>query len=363
MNAESKPVFQEKEISAYEAIDEAQKIAFAPLIFQAVRSLRELGILKQLESHQEKGVTAQKLTSELELSLYGVETLLESGMSCGVVHRDLDGRFTLSKVGHYLLHDPMTRINMDFNHDVCYQGMFYLDEAVKTGNPSGLKVFGDQWETLYQALPHLPGKVKQSWYAFDHFYSDTAYPAALNIILADGPRTLVDIGTNIGKFALLAGHHDPDLHITMVDLPDQLQNAIRNVEEAGLSDRVTPLGIDLLDEASTVPAGADVYWLSQFLSCFGKDEIISILSRIAGAMEDNSTLYILETCWDRQQHKTSSYSLINTSLYFTAMASGNSKMYHSSELMECIEKAGLELNLITDDLGLCHSLFACKKVD
>jgi hypothetical protein len=110
-----------------------------------------------------------------------------------------------------------------------------------------------------------------------------------------------------------------------------------------------------------VPAGADIYWLSQFLSCFGKDEIISILSRIADAMEDNSTLYILETCWDRQQHKTSSYSLINTSLYFTAMASGNSKMYHSRELMECIQKAGLKLSSITDDLGLCHSLFACKK--
>jgi len=360
MGAESKPVFQKKEISAYEAIDEAQKIAFAPLIFQAVRTMRELGILKQLELHQEKGVTAQKLASELEMSFYGVETLLESGMSCGVVHMDSDARFTLSKIGHYLLNDPMTRTNMDYNHHVCYQGMFYLEEAVKTGSPSGLKVFGEQWETLYQALPHLPEKVKQSWYAFDHFYSDTAYPAALEIILADGPETLVDVGTNVGKFTLLAGHHDPHLHITMIDLPDQLQNAIRNVEEAGLLDRVTPLGIDLLNGASTVPAGADIYWLSQFLSCFGKDEIISILSRIADAMGDNSTLYILETCWDRQQHKTSSYSLINTSLYFTAMASGNSKMYHSRELMECIQKAGLELSSITDDLGLCHSLFACK---
>jgi len=362
MNAESKLVFQEKEISAYEAIDEAQKIAFAPLIFQAVRTLRELGILKQLESHQETGVTAQKLASELKLSLYGVETLLESGMSCGVVHRNMDGRFTLSKVGHYLLNDSMTRINMDFNHDVCYQGMFYLEEAVKTGSPSGLKVFGNQWETLYQALPHLPEKVKQSWYAFDHFYSDSAYPAALKIILADSPKTLVDIGTNVGKFTLLAGHHDPDLHVTMIDLPDQLKNAIRNVEEAGLSDRVTPLGMDLLDEASAVHAGADVYWLSQFLSCFSKDEIISILTRIAGAMRDNSTLYILETCWDRQQHKTSSYALINTSLYFTALASGNSKMYHSKELKECIERAGLKLRAITDNLGLCHSLFVCKKV-
>lgn len=70
--------------------------------------------------------------------------------------------FTLTKVGYYLLHDPMTRINMDYNHDVCYQGMFYLGEAIKSGKPSGLKVFGEQWETLYQALPHLSQQVKES---------------------------------------------------------------------------------------------------------------------------------------------------------------------------------------------------------
>ncbi len=355
-----KPIFKQKKISAYEAIDEAQKIAFAPLIFQAVRTMRELGILEQLEQHKE-GIDAQGIADKLELSLYGVETLLESGMSCSVVELNDDGRFTLSKVGYYLLHDPMTRINMDYNHDVCYQGMFYLDEAIQSGKPSGLKVFGEQWETLYQALPHLPEKVKKSWYAFDHFYSNSAYPAALKIIFADKSETLVDIGTNVGKFTLLAAQYDADVHITMVDLPDQLQNAIRNVEQAGLSDRVTPLGMDLLDEASRFPAAADIYWLSQFLSCFGKKEIISILRRIAGVMGENSTVYILETCWDRQQHETSSYSLINTSLYFTAMASGNSKMYHSDELLECINEAGLVLDKATDNLGLCHTLFACKK--
>lgn len=353
-------VFKRKKLSAYEAIDEAQKIAFAPLVFQAVRTMRDLGILAQLEEHQKKGISAQSLADNLKLSLYGVETLLESGMSCGVVDVNEQDLFSLSKVGYYLLNDPMTRANMDYNHDVCYQGMFYLDEAIKTGKPSGLRVFGDNWETLYQALPHLPEKVKKSWYTFDHFYSDTAYPAALKIIFKDKPETLIDIGTNVGKFTILAAAYDADVEITMVDLPEQLNNAISNVNNAGYSDRTTPLGMDLLDEANTFPS-AKAYWLSQFLSCFGKTEIISILRRIAEAMNEDSSVYILETCWDRQQHEASSYSLINTSLYFTAMASGNSKMYHSHELIECINLAGLELVKTTDNLGLCHTLFACKK--
>lgn len=356
-----KSIFKPKITTAYQAIDEAQRIAFAPLIFQAARTMRDIGILEQLEHHNKHGLDAKSIAENLGLSLYGVETLLESGMSCGIVELNDDEKFTLSKVGYYLLNDPMTRINMDYNHDVCYQGMFYLDEAIKSGKPIGLKVFGEQWETLYQALPHLPEKVKNSWYAFDHFYSNTAYPEALKIIFADNPETVVDIGANVGKFTVLVARHDDDAHITMVDLPDQLLNAVHNVEDAGFSNRVTPLGMDLLDESSNFPTGADIYWLSQLLSCFGKDEIISILKRIAQAMEKNSTVYILETCWDRQQHETSSYSLVNTSLYFTAMASGNSKMYHSRELLECIGAAGLQLEDTTENIGLCHTLFACKK--
>ncbi len=354
-------LFDTKKLSAYDAIYEAQKIAFAPLIFQAVRTMRDLGVLEQLEQSGASGTTAEAIAENLDIGLYGIKTLLESGVSCGVVEEGDEGRFTLSKVGYFLLHDKMTRINMDYNHHICYKGMYHLDEAVKEEKPAGLKVFGEQWETLYQALPHLPADIQQSWYAFDHFYSDSAYPQVLPIIFADKPKTLMDIGTNVGKFTILAGNYDPDVHITMVDLPDQLQNAIRNVEEAGLSDRVTPLALDLLDENSKLPGGHDIYWMSQFLSCFGKKEITSILRRIVEVMDEDATVYILETCWDRQQHEASTYSLINTSLYFTCMASGNSKMYDSKELLECIEEAGLTRVKLTDDLGLCHTLFECKK--
>lgn len=354
--------FENKNLSAYEAINEAQKIAFAPFIFQAVRTMRDLGILERLEQDKSAGVSAKDMAEELSLSVYGVETLLESGLSCGVVEEaDDDGKFKLSKIGYFLLHDEMTRINMDYNHHVCYQGMYYLDESIKEGKPKGLKVFGEQWETIYQALPHLPEQVKKSWYAFDHFYSDSAYPAVLPIIFEKHPKTLLDIGTNVGKFTILAAQYNPDVEISMVDLPEQLQNAKRNVEAAGFKDRVNAIGMDLLDESNGFPEGIDVYWLSQFLSCFGHSEIVSILKRVACAMDENSRVFILETCWDRQQHEASSYSLVNTSLYFTALASGNSKMYHSRELLGCINEAGLEIERIVDGLGLCHTLFVCNR--
>jgi len=352
--------FQDKKISAYEAIYEAQKIAFGGMIFQAVRCMRDLGILKQLEDHHDSGISAKDIAEQLSLSRYGVETLLESGLSCHVVEMTGD-LFRLSKVGYFLLNDEMTRINMDYNHFVNYLGMFHIDEAIKEGKPAGLKVFGEQWGTLYQALPHLPKKISDSWYAFDHFYSDSAYPEVLSIIFSNKVNSLVDIGTNVGKFTVLAAKYNADVLITMIDLPDQLQNAINNIEQAGFSDRVASKAMDMLDSQNMFPENKDVYWLSQLLSCFGEDEIVSILSRIKDVMTKESSVYILETCWDRQQHEASAYSLVNTSLYFTAMASGNSKMYHSEKLISYIDRAGLVLSSTYDHLGLCHTLFKCTK--
>ena len=70
---------------------------------------------------------------------------------------------------------------MDFVHDVNYLGMFKLQDAIKKGKPEGLKVFGE-WDTIYEGLSELPEKVNESWFSFDHYYSDYAFPELMPII-------------------------------------------------------------------------------------------------------------------------------------------------------------------------------------
>ena len=90
-------------------------------------------------------------------------------------HIEKDGKYFLTLTGYFILHDKITRVNMDFTHDVCYEGLFYLDEALKSMKPSGLhKAFGD-WETVYAALAELPQDVRKSWFAFDHYFSDSSF--------------------------------------------------------------------------------------------------------------------------------------------------------------------------------------------
>ena len=100
--------------------------------------------------------------------------------------------------------------------------------------------------------------------------------------------------------------------------------------------------------------------MSQFLDCFGEEEIVSILLRAKNAMDAGTRLFIMETFWDRQRFEPAAFCLTMTSLYFTALANGNSKMYHSDDMKRLIQQAGLEIEDIYDGLGQGHSILKLR---
>lgn len=345
--------YRRKRKSSSQIIDakfEAQKLAFAPLAFQAAKALRDLGILQELYQAGDHGVTVAELVKLVNLSEYAITTLLEVGISSNLVSTNASSRFIIGKVGDFILNDKMTRINMNFVNDVCYNGAFYLEQSLKDGKPHGLQTFG-KWDTLYQALAILPENVQKSWFEFDHYYSDLVFPHALPIVFNKNPKHIFDLGGNTGKWAMECLKYNQDVKITILDLPGQLSKAKENLKISGYDTRCELYAIDILDKNNKLPKDIDVLWMSQFLDCFSKEQIIYILSKIRQEAGKHCQIYILEPFWDRQQFKAAAYSLNHTSLYFTCIANGNSKMYSYSDMKECIEKAGLKIQTEYHNLG------------
>ena len=355
--------YTQEQMSALEAQRFAEFIAWGPIIFQASRLMIKFGILDLIRDSQE-GMTRQELTEKTHLSDYAVKCLLEASLSIGTILVDPEtDRYTLSKTGWFLLNDAATRINIDFNHDVNYEGWFHLEESLRNGKPEGLKHFGD-WPTVYEGLSCLPEQVQKSWFGFDHFYSDSSFPAALKIIFDEHHvRSLYDVGGNTGKWALQCVGYNEEVQVTILDLPQQIQMMQENIKGKKGAERISGYGINLLDNQAMFPqreGGLDAIWMSQFLDCFSMEEIVSILTRARQAMTPATRIYIMETLWDRQKFETAAFCLTMTSLYFTAIANGNSKMYNTEDMQECIEKAGLTIEHIHDHLGLGHSIIVCK---
>lgn len=405
-----------------DAKSEAQKIAFSPLTFQAVRAALNLGIFKVLDDAGKDGLSLAEMENKLNLGHYAVSTLIEVLESAGIVSAKGGGLYAASKIVRCFLYDSMTRVNMDFVNDVCYQGAFYLQESFENGKPEGLKVFGG-WPTVYQALSQLPQRVRGSWFAFDHFYSDNAFEDVINIILSENPENVFDVGCNTGKFELALFAKGFKGNITLLDLPQQLEKAKENLQAAGYAGKCVFYPIDILKKGTKFPGtefpesavaageencgglnneisetgnkkgtkfpgtefpestvaagekngiafeaakngvnGPDIILMSQFLDCFSKEEIILILKKAQAVMSANSKLYILEPFWDNQKFSAAKLSLTHTSLYFTAIANGNSKIYAQTEMEECVFKAGLKILKVRKNIGSHeYTLLECGK--
>lgn len=337
--------------SAAQAKFDALKISFAPITFQATHALLKLNILELIDKHGNQGISAQNIAEELSLNLYGVKVLLDVALSCHLVWRN-DENYVLDKTGYFVLHDSMVRTNLDFVQDVCYQGLFHLVDAIKNSRPEGLKVFGD-WQTIYPAISSLPEPAKTSWFNFDHYYSDKAFAAVLPVIFSQPVHWLLDIGGNTGRWATRCLKFNQEVRVTIVDLPQQVAS-LKPME------RCNSIALNVLAPDAQLPRGADVIWMSQFLDCFSEEEILQILQMAAAAMDSETRLYILDLFYDRQKYEAAAYSINCISIYFTCMANGNSRMYHSKDIINLIHKAGLCITADIDGIGAGHTLLYCK---
>ena len=351
--------FKEETRTEFEAKEYAQRIAFSPIVFQATRTLRNLGLLKIVEEGGKEGILFEEVVNKSNLSSYGVRVLLEAGLGIGLLTIN-NKKYKLTRTGYCILHDDMTRTNMDFVNDVCYKGMFDLDKSIENGKPEGLNTLGS-WKTLYEGLAFFPEHVKKSWLTFDHFYSDSSFSSVFPHVFKSNPKRILDIGGNTGIWAIKCAAYSEDVQIGIVDLSGQLKMAEESVKKEGLSKRITFHEMNVLDENEKFPNGYDIIWMSQFLDCFSEVEIVSILQRCYDALDSNGQVFILEPFWDKQKFEVSAFCLQMTSLYFTNIANGNSQMYNSDLFTNLITKAGFTLVERIDNIGISNSLLKCKK--
>ena len=99
--------------------------------------------------------------------------------------------------------------------------------------------------------------------------------------------------------------------------------------------------------------------MSQFLDCFSEEEIINILENIINVSNKDTRILIVETFWDNQKYNAAEYCLLGTSLYFTSIANGISRMYAEKDFKDIISKAGLKI-VSQNSIGEYHTLLELR---
>ena len=126
--------YAKERFTAVQAQRLAQEIAFGPVVFQVSRLMLKFGIFRLLSDNRE-GLSLEQISQKTELSRYAAQVLLEASLTIGTVWVK-DDQYILAKAGWFLLNDEMAQVNMNFNQDVNYKGLFHPGRHRKAGSAS-----------------------------------------------------------------------------------------------------------------------------------------------------------------------------------------------------------------------------------
>ena len=352
--------------SKVDVLTEAQKLAFAPLTFQALAALIDFNILQKIS---DTPMTREQVMAVCNLPKYTVFTLFDAALCAGIVQKDQNGLYAATPLGEAFLYDAMTKANFNFIKDVCYLGAHELKESFETNSPSGLQKHHINSPTIYEILPQLPKQMLKSWYEFDHYYSDDCFGEVLKIMFMSKPKKVFDIGANTGKFERACLAFDKDCVVNMIDLPANIKIAKNKFEEEKTDfNRLKFHALNVLDKTNTLPdmSGSKdngaIVLMSQFLDCFSEAQILKILNKVSEKINENTKVFILEPFIDNQIFSGAAYALSHISLYFTCMANGCSKMYNEADMKEIIENSNLKVSKTYYNIGKYdYTLLECVK--
>merc|ERR1711998_263606 len=137
-----------------------------------------------------------------------------------------------------------------------------MGESVREGQAVGMSsVFGQGTPSLYHARATHP-EIARWWDPWmDSFNDASAIRQRLSRLChfkRQEPQTkglcqlsgrVLEWCGNDGKNAIRLAQLDETLNITLIDLPQQVAKANQRIAEAGLQERITTLGVDLMDTA------------------------------------------------------------------------------------------------------------------
>lgn len=213
--------------------------------------------------------------------------LLRALAAHGIFAVDDDGRIGLTPLAEPLQSGTPQSVRSFalWSGGVSYRAFGGLEWSVRTGMPAFETIFGSEFFAFLE-------EDEESGAIFREMMSRHTRPVAAALAAHDlaGIETIVDVGGGSGEVlaAILAAH--PTLRGVLAERPHVLDRAREVFRQAGVDDRCTAVGIDILDD---VPPG-DAYVLKSVLHGLADDEAVRVLTNCARRLAPSGAVLVVE---------------------------------------------------------------------
>ncbi|MBV9689280.1 MAG: hypothetical protein JO202_06170 [Ktedonobacteraceae bacterium] len=307
----------------------AVKFGIADLLKKGSKSVTELA--------QATGTHAPSLTR-----------LLRATAALGVFEEVAPAVFAQSERSAYFCTDHpsgMYYMALLLGSDCEIAAMHGLEYAIQTGQPAFDHIHG---MTYWTYLAHHP-QYEDIFQRATAAYSFIDNEAILQAYDFSAVRTLIDGGGGLGSFLLAVLNKYPSMHGILFDRPVVIAKAKTAIAQSNCADRYILQAGDLF---TSVPPGADTYFLKQVLHCWDDEHCLTILNTCRRSMQPHSKLLICEVVMSSVNIR------MLDGLYDLTMLVRNPPEVHertADEFRTLLTKAELHLSRIIPTVGR-HSI-------
>jgi demethylspheroidene O-methyltransferase len=154
----------------------------------------------------------------------------------------------------------------------------------------------------------------------------------------DEHQCVLDVGAGKGRFASELATHAPHLKVKLFDLPPVLELAKANVQQRGLSDRMSfHPGSFLHDD---LPSGADLITLVRVAHDHPDDVVRQLLQKIHAALPWGGVLLLAEPMAQALSESYAGPAQSDAYFHFYLLAMGAGRLRTPEELMHLMAEAG-----------------------
>ena len=284
----------------------------------------DAGVFRRLS--EQDGRTACELANDLGLSERGLRLLADACVAEGL----------LTKTGERYSNTPLSRIFLTpgspadlstairYNRDI-YSAWGKLPELVRTGKPveSPELHLGDDANRTRTFVLSMHGRALGIGRAM------------IPLLDFSGRKRLLDVGGGPGTFSVLITKAFPELHSTVLDLPEVVKVAAELIEHQKASARVSMLAGDY--HTADFPPGIDAVNFFGMLHQESPDAIRLLARKAFDALEPGGVVHVMDMMTD-ETHTAPQFSALFA--LTMALTTQNGWVFSSEELRGWFEEAG-----------------------
>lgn len=271
-----------------------------------------------------------ELAAKLDAPERRISVLCQAAASLGLLTRLRDGRYVLARLGAAINGVGGLR-DMILHHDILYRDLGPAEGFFRGKTDPDLARF---WPYVFgAAAAEDPATAER----YSHLMSETQNLVSDEILSSLSfakAQHVMDIGGGTGVFLAACAKANPDVQVTLFDLPQVAALAQDRFEHAGIAARATIVSGSFRDDP--LPIGPDLITLIRVLYDHEDETVLRLLKSVHAVLPDGGKIVIAEPMSGGEAPDRTADAYF--SLYCMAMGTGTVRS--ATQIGELLSKAG-----------------------